>query len=75
MAEWLGNGLQNRAQQFDSAWDLQKPKAPTRGSELKFFQRSSMPAARRAVTCSGGQMLTWTSPIWAFWRRSMQRRL
>lgn len=22
MAEWLGNGLQNRAQQFDSAWDL-----------------------------------------------------
>ncbi len=22
MAEWLGNGLQNRAQQFDSAWNL-----------------------------------------------------
>ena len=24
MAEWLGNGLQNRVQQFDSAWYLQK---------------------------------------------------
>lgn len=22
MAEWLGNGLQNRVQQFDSAWYL-----------------------------------------------------
>ena len=22
MAEWLGNGLQNHAQQFDSAWHL-----------------------------------------------------
>ena len=22
MAEWLGNGLQNRLQQFDSAWYL-----------------------------------------------------
>lgn len=24
MAEWLGNGLQNRVQQFDSAWYLKK---------------------------------------------------
>ena len=24
MAEWLGTGLQNRAQQFDSAWYLHK---------------------------------------------------
>ena len=24
MAEWLGNGLQNRLQQFDSAWYLKK---------------------------------------------------
>ena len=24
MAEWLGNGLQNRAQQFDSAWNLKR---------------------------------------------------
>lgn len=24
MAEWLGNGLQNRVQQFESAWDLTK---------------------------------------------------
>ena len=24
MAEWLGNGLQNRVQQFDSAWYLNK---------------------------------------------------
>ena len=24
MAEWLGNGLQNRVQQFDSAWYLQQ---------------------------------------------------
>ena len=23
MAEWLGNGLQNHAQQFDSAWHLE----------------------------------------------------
>ncbi len=23
MAEWLGSGLQNRVQQFDSAWYLQ----------------------------------------------------
>lgn len=25
MAEWLGIGLQNRAQQFDSAWYLKSP--------------------------------------------------
>lgn len=25
MAEWLGNGLQNRVQQFDSAWYLLNP--------------------------------------------------
>ena len=25
MAEWLGNGLQNRVQQFDSAWYLFNP--------------------------------------------------
>ena len=25
MAEWLGSGLQNRVQQFDSAWYLQNP--------------------------------------------------
>lgn len=25
MAEWLGNGLQNRLQQFDSAWYLRNP--------------------------------------------------
>lgn len=24
MAEWLGNGLQNRVQQFESAWHLPK---------------------------------------------------
>ncbi len=24
MAEWLGNGLQNRGQQFESAWYLKK---------------------------------------------------
>ena len=24
MAEWLGNGLQTRVQQFDSAWYLKK---------------------------------------------------
>lgn len=23
MAEWLGNGLQNRVQQFESAWNLE----------------------------------------------------
>ena len=26
MAEWLGNGLQNRVQQFDSAWYLRTEK-------------------------------------------------
>lgn len=30
MAEWLGNGLQNRVQQFDSAWYL-KRKSPAKG--------------------------------------------
>ena len=29
MAEWLGNGLQNRVQQFDSAWYLKK--SPVKG--------------------------------------------
>ena len=33
MAEWLGNGLQNRVQQFDSAWYL-KQKAPEKGAFL-----------------------------------------
>ena len=28
MAEWLGNGLQNRVQQFDSAWYLKKQTNP-----------------------------------------------
>ena len=28
MAEWLGNGLQNRVQQFDSAWYLQTQTYP-----------------------------------------------
>lgn len=32
MAEWLGNGLQNRVQQFDSAWYLQNPsQTPSEG--------------------------------------------
>lgn len=31
MAEWLGNGLQNRAQQFDSAWYLFNPASTHRG--------------------------------------------
>ncbi len=37
MAEWLGNGLQNRAQQFDSAWNLKKPETLPRASG--FFSR------------------------------------
>lgn len=28
MAEWLGNGLQNRLQQFDSAWYLKRKRHP-----------------------------------------------
>ena len=28
MAEWLGNGLQNRVQQFDSAWYLPQRQRP-----------------------------------------------
>lgn len=35
MAEWLGNGLQNRLQQFDSAWYL-KNKAMKATSSLYF---------------------------------------
>lgn len=35
MAEWLGNGLQNRVQQFDSAWYL-KRKAPRRGFSFMY---------------------------------------
>ncbi len=31
MAEWLGIGLQNRAQQFDSAWYLTKPRRELHG--------------------------------------------
>lgn len=34
MAEWLGNGLQNRPQQFDSAWYL---KAASPISVTQFF--------------------------------------
>ena len=25
MSEWLGTGLQNRSQRFESAWNLEKP--------------------------------------------------
>lgn len=34
MAEWLGNGLQNRLQQFDSAWYLKKREVIT---DFSFF--------------------------------------
>ncbi len=34
MAEWLGTGLQNRLQQFDSAWYLSKT--------ARFFYRSGL---------------------------------
>ena len=34
MAEWLGNGLQNRVQQFDSAWYLKMEEA---ASHCGFF--------------------------------------
>ncbi len=39
MAEWLGNGLQNRLQQFDSAWYLQN-KAMRATSSLFIFEVS-----------------------------------
>ena len=43
MAEWLGNGLQNRPQQFDSAWHLFKPlSAMLRGVLLYTFMASSI---------------------------------
>ncbi len=38
MAEWLGNGLQNHVQQFDSAWHLSKEKV---GRELPAFSFSA----------------------------------
>ncbi len=38
MAERLGNGLQNRVQQFESAWDLKrKPDVDTSTPGLTFF--------------------------------------
>ena len=37
MAEWLGNGLQNRVQQFDSAWYLKKRTTPSGHSPEVFF--------------------------------------
>ena len=40
MAEWLGNGLQNRVQQFDSAWYL-KRKAPRRGFSFEVPSREA----------------------------------
>ena len=46
MAEWLGNGLQNRVQQFDSAWYLKK-KSPAKGL---FFLRYQ--AEKRAKPAS-----------------------
>ena len=41
MAEWLGNGLQNRVQQFDSAWYLRTEQA---ASHCGFFC-SEVPAS------------------------------
>lgn len=35
MSEWLGNGLQNRLQQFESAWYLKKRKFSH--AEFPFF--------------------------------------
>lgn len=40
MAEWLGIGLQNRAQQFDSAWYLTKPRRELHGEA--FFGMTGM---------------------------------
>ena len=37
MAEWLGNGLQNRVQQFDSAWYLKAQTTPSQHKEGVFF--------------------------------------
>lgn len=43
-------------------------------TESKYYN-SSIPAALQASICSCGQMLTCTSPICAFCKMSMQRRL
>ena len=48
MAEWLGNGLQNHAQQFDSAWHLEligyySRGAPREWRNLFFYARIFMP--------------------------------
>lgn len=37
MAEWLGNGLQNRVQQFDSAWYLSSPSQIPSEGDLHFM--------------------------------------
>lgn len=39
MAEWLGNGLQNRLQRFESAWYL---KAKVKINVLAFFSTLSL---------------------------------
>ncbi len=35
MSEWLGTGLQNRSQRFESAWNLESP--PSFDSEALYF--------------------------------------
>ena len=37
MAEWLGTGLQNRLQQFDSAWYLKKSDFPAEAALLLLY--------------------------------------
>ena len=40
MAEWLGNGLQNRVQQFDSAWYLKKALSDIPGGAF-YYKKSN----------------------------------
>ena len=43
MAEWLGNGLQNRVQQFDSAWYLKPTTNPFRNLSGRGFLLNLFP--------------------------------
>ncbi len=59
MAEWLGNGLQNRVQRFESAWYL-KTSPLYRFTEGLFF--SGVEFVNR-MFCSKTQKLTLNPPI------------
>lgn len=43
MAEWLGNGLQNRVRRFESATDLQHKRVPQQRHPFYFLSIQNLP--------------------------------